>query len=120
VDAHIRASATSSFDALKNSELSKDRDWNLLRVKWEECVSELLLIVLRRLRELKSDYYAGATSACDDFSRSIIFSLDHTGLTSTVSLLRLCLPELAVFAFLCSAHRTSLSSPRVLDRVCLG
>jgi hypothetical protein len=89
VDAHIQASAMSSLDVLKNSEASKDRDWNLLRAKWEECVSELLLIVLRRLRELKSDYYAGATSAGDDFSRSIIFSLDHTGLTSTVSLLRL-------------------------------
>jgi hypothetical protein len=86
---------------MRKSELSKDRDWTLLRAKWEECVSELLLIVLRRLRELKSDYYRGATSAGDDFGRSIIFSLDHTGLTSTVSLSRLYLPELSLVALPC-------------------
>jgi hypothetical protein len=89
---------------MKTSELSKDRDWKLLRAKWEECVSELLLIILRRLREVKSEYYKGVTSALDDFSRSINFGLDHTGLASTVSLLRLCLSELFVVASPCYAH----------------
>jgi hypothetical protein len=80
IDTRIQ-SASSTWNTSNND----GRDWKLLQSKWEDTVTELLLIVLKRTREIKNDQFRGSSGAGDDFGKLICFAIEHTGLETSVS-----------------------------------